>query len=144
MVIFLHATQNVALHLIRDLMIIWTLSLLHDLLKASFSSNSNSKLILVMLLSSNPNDWEAKYKYLLTSHEVDIRTLKEVRATLKHSQQDLKMTLKLEVALTNVAASQEEIANLNSSIQAQTEEAVHVAVSDLSDLKTSVEFDAEY
>lgn len=42
---------------------------------------------------SNPNDWEAKYKYLLTSHEVDIWTLKEVRATLKQSQQDLKMTL---------------------------------------------------
>ena len=42
---------------------------------------------------SNPNDWEAKYKYLLTSHEVDIRTVKEVRATLKQSQQDLKTTL---------------------------------------------------
>lgn len=50
----------------------------------------------------------------------------------------------LEVALTNVAASQEEIAYLNSSIQAQTEETVHIAVSDLSDLKTSEEFDAEY
>lgn len=40
----------------------------------------------------------------------------------------------LEVALTNVAASQEEIAYLNSSIQAQTEEAMHIAVSHLSDL----------
>lgn len=39
-----------------------------------------------------------------------------------------------EVALTNVAASQEEIAYLNSSIQAQTEEAMHIAVSHLSDL----------